>query len=106
MRRWYAVLASTAIAMGVVVFPVPATASTDDPVPIPGGIDTGLAPPYGPVLHVFAPGPTELGFMGSGGVAPTSPVTTDTPRQIRSVIWTLSSRISDRTEQSSSRTTP
>jgi hypothetical protein len=29
-----------------------------DPVPIPGGIDIP------PLIHVFAPGPTELGLMG------------------------------------------
>jgi hypothetical protein len=64
MKRWYTVLVGMALAVAVVVSPGPATASTDDPVPIPGGIETGLAPPYGPVLHVFAPGPTDLGFMG------------------------------------------
>jgi hypothetical protein len=64
MRRWYSVLVGMTLAVGVVVSPGSATASTDDPVPIPGGIETGLAPPYGPVLHVFAPGPTDLGFMG------------------------------------------
>lgn len=64
MRRLYTVLVGTALAVGIVVPPGPATASTDDPVPIPGGIETLLPPPYGPVIHVFAPGPTELGFMG------------------------------------------
>ena len=29
-----------------------------DPVPIPGGIDIP------PVIHIFAPGPTKLGFQG------------------------------------------
>jgi hypothetical protein len=32
-----------------------------DPKPIPGG----FALPGGPLLHVFAPGPPELGFMGT-----------------------------------------
>jgi hypothetical protein len=64
MKRWYSVLVGMALAVGIVVSPDSAIASTDDPVPIPGGIETGLAPPYGPILHVFAPGPTDLGFMG------------------------------------------
>lgn len=57
MRRWYTVLVGMAIAVGIVASPGPATASTEDPVPIPGGIQTLLPPPYGPTLHVFAPGP-------------------------------------------------
>jgi hypothetical protein len=64
MKRWNSVLLSMAFTVGIVVSPGSAIASPDDPVPIPGGIETGLAPPYGPVLHVFAPGPTDLGFMG------------------------------------------
>ena len=32
----------------------------DEPLPIPGGI----AIPGGPTIHVFAPGPPELGLMG------------------------------------------
>ena len=34
--------------------------SATDPVPIPGGQQVE----GGPFLHVFAPGPTSLGFMG------------------------------------------
>lgn len=64
MRRSYRAFVTVALAVGIVVSPRPAMASTDDPVPIPGGIETHLPPPYGPVLHVFAPGPTDLGFMG------------------------------------------
>ncbi len=64
MSRLYTVVVSTALAVGLVVPSGDATAATDDPVPIPGGIETGLAPPYGPILHVFAPGPTDIGFMG------------------------------------------
>ena len=64
MRRWYAALVAVALALGVVASPGLATVPTDHPVPIPGGIDTRLPPPYGPTLHVFAPGPPDLGFMG------------------------------------------
>lgn len=64
MKRVYTVLMALAFAAGFVLSAGPATASTNDPVPIPGGIETRLPPPYGPVLHVFAPGPTDLGFMG------------------------------------------
>ena len=64
MSRTYGLLLATILAAGVLVSPGSATASSDDPVPIAGGIQTGLPSPYGPVLHVLAPGPTELGFMG------------------------------------------
>jgi hypothetical protein len=64
MRGSHRVLVGIALAVGVVASAGPATASVDDPVPILGGIETFLPPPYGPVLHVFAPGPPDLGFMG------------------------------------------
>jgi len=64
VRRWAALLVSVATGIGLVLTPGLAAATTDDPVPIPGGIETGLPPPNGPVIHVFAPGPTEFGFMG------------------------------------------
>ena len=64
MRRWAALLVSVAMGIGLVLTPGLAAASTDDPVPIPGGIETDLPPPNGPIIHVFAPGPTEFGFMG------------------------------------------
>src|SRR2546427_156335 len=37
-----------------------ATAVDTQPKPIAGGIQI----PGGPLIHVFAPGPTDLGFMG------------------------------------------
>jgi hypothetical protein len=62
MRRTFALLAFAAL---VVSFQLPqaASATTDDPVPIPGGIYTGLPPPNGPIIHVLAPGPGPA-FMG------------------------------------------
>jgi hypothetical protein len=72
MRRMLAITATAALALGIIVTPgAGAYATTDDPVPIPGGIETGLPPPNGPVIHVFAPGPTESGFMGLD-IEPTS----------------------------------
>lgn len=64
VRRWWTFLLGAALAVGSVLTPRLAIASTDDPMPIPGGIQTNLAPPNGPVLHVFAPGPRNLGFLG------------------------------------------
>jgi hypothetical protein len=55
------VLATLAAALGVVlILPGSAIATDTAPVPIPGGIQI----PGGPLIHVFAPGPTELGLMG------------------------------------------
>jgi hypothetical protein len=64
MRRWLALLVAVALGTGIIMSPGLAIAATDDPVPIPGGIETGLPPPNGPIIHVFSPGPTDLGFMG------------------------------------------
>jgi hypothetical protein len=64
MRRWVALLVSLALGIGIVVSAGMAAAAADDPVPIPGGIETGLPPPNGPIIHVVPPGPTDLGFMG------------------------------------------
>jgi hypothetical protein len=48
-------------AMGaVLVLPGQATAVDTAPVPIAGGIQI----PDGPLIHVFAPGPIDLGLMG------------------------------------------
>jgi hypothetical protein len=63
MNRSRTVLIALVLALGAIA-PASAIASTADPVAIPGGIETRLPPPYGPVLHVFAPGPTDTGFMG------------------------------------------
>jgi len=62
MRR---LLALIGFATLLAVFALPGTvsATTDDPVPIPGGIFTGLPPPNGPIVHVLAPGP-QPNFMG------------------------------------------
>lgn len=65
MRR---ILTLVAFAVLVACFQLPqASASvttSDDPVPIPGGIFTGLDPPNGPLIHVLAPGPQPT-FMGT-----------------------------------------
>jgi hypothetical protein len=42
------------------LLPGSAIAVDTAPVPIPGGIQI----PEGPLIHVFAPGPVDLGFMG------------------------------------------
>jgi hypothetical protein len=42
------------------LLPGTATAVGSDPKPIPGGIQV----PEGPFIHVFLPGPVELGLMG------------------------------------------
>ena len=42
------------------LLPGTATAVGSDPKPIPGGIQI----PDGPLIHVFAPGPVDLGFQG------------------------------------------
>jgi len=48
-----------AVAMALLL-PGTATAVGSDPKPIPGGIQI----PDGPLIHVFAPGPVDLGFQG------------------------------------------
>jgi len=56
-------LPSTLALLGAFIAAGPAQAarpgSDTAPVPIPGGIDVP------PLIHVFAPGPTELGLMGT-----------------------------------------
>jgi hypothetical protein len=64
VRRTAALLVSLALGIGLAVAPAVARATTDDPVPIPGGFETGLPPPDGPIAHVLAPGPTEIGDLG------------------------------------------
>ena len=44
----------------LLLLPGSATAAGSDPKPIPGGIQI----PDGPLIHVFAPGPVDLGFQG------------------------------------------
>src|SRR5207253_10985577 len=68
MKRLLALIATTAVGVGIAFSPAVATATTDEPVPITGGIETGLPPPNGPIIHVLAPGPTEYGFMGAAVV--------------------------------------
>ena len=64
MRRALALVAFAAL---VACFQLPqasaSSSTSDDPVPIPGGIYTGLDPPNGPIIHVLAPGPGP-NFMG------------------------------------------
>ena len=61
MRARFSVslLVAVAIAMSLLL-PGTATAAGSDPKPIPGGIQI----PEGPLIHVFAPGPVDLGFQG------------------------------------------
>ena len=65
MKRLLALFAAVSVGVGIAFSPAVASAATDEPVPIPGGIETGLPPPNGPVIHVLAPGPTEFGFLGN-----------------------------------------
>jgi hypothetical protein len=53
---------STLVSVVAAVLLLPGTAVAEDtsPVPIPGGIQI----PGGPLIHVFAPGPEDLGFQG------------------------------------------
>jgi hypothetical protein len=62
MRRLLAVIGFTTL-LAAFLLPGTTWAATDDPVPIPGGIYTGLPPPNGPIAHVLAPGP-QPNFMG------------------------------------------
>ena len=62
MRRLLALI-GLATLLAAFVLPGTASATTNDPVPISGGIFTGLPPPNGPIIHVLAPGP-QPNFMG------------------------------------------
>jgi hypothetical protein len=62
MRRLLAVIGFATL-LAAFVLPATTWAATDDPVPIPGGIFTGLPPPNGSIIHVLAPGP-QPNFMG------------------------------------------
>ena len=56
-------IAGTVLLAGMAAFSLHAAAAPaggTDPVPIPGGIQI----PGGPLIHVFAPGPPDLGLMG------------------------------------------
>ena len=59
MRARFSVsfLVAVAVAMSMLL-PGTASAAGSDPKPIPGGIDIP------PLIHVFAPGPVDLGFQG------------------------------------------
>jgi hypothetical protein len=46
------------VAAVLLLLPGAARAAGSDPKPIPGGINIP------PLIHVFAPGPVDLGFMG------------------------------------------
>ena len=62
MRRTFVAMGCAMLLAGFLL-PQPASAATDDPVPIPGGIFTGLPAPNGPLIHVLAPGP-QPNFFG------------------------------------------
>src|SRR6266508_4167693 len=49
----------TIVAAAVLLIPATATAVDTDPKPIPGGL-----PVDDEIIHVFVPGPVDLGFMG------------------------------------------
>lgn len=53
--------ATAAFAVALAVPVSPAAAAVPDPAPIPGGF---VPFPGAPFIHVFVPGPTELGLMG------------------------------------------
>lgn len=62
MTRRRSLLAILVSALGVVlVLPGSAVAIDTAPVPIPGGF---VPFPGAPFIHVLAPGPADLGFMG------------------------------------------
>jgi hypothetical protein len=61
-RRGSLVLVALASALGMVLsLPGSAVATDTSPVPIPGGF---VPFPGAPFIHVFAPGPVDLGLMG------------------------------------------
>jgi hypothetical protein len=59
-RRFSLPLVVGLAAAMALLLPGAATAVGSDPKPIPGGIQI----PDGPLIHVFAPGPVDLGFQG------------------------------------------
>jgi hypothetical protein len=64
MKRRASLFFASSLAMAIVLASWGTAGATSangaDPVPIPGGIQI----PDGPFIHVFAPGPEDLGFMG------------------------------------------
>ena len=54
-------VATVVLSAGLVLSASPAVAAGSDPKPIPGGF---VPFPGAPFIHVFAPGPADLGFMG------------------------------------------
>ena len=60
MRARFSVTLLVAATVTFLSFSGTATAVGSDPKPIPGGIQI----PDGPLIHVFAPGPVDLGFQG------------------------------------------
>ena len=56
--RW-SFVSLAAAAAALLLLPGTALATDTSPVPIPGGLDFN-----GQLIHVFAPGPVELGFQG------------------------------------------
>ena len=59
-RGWLFTVILSALAL-VLALPGSAVAIDTDPVPIPGGF---VPFPGAPFIHVFAPGPVDLGLMG------------------------------------------
>jgi hypothetical protein len=54
-------LSASLLSAILILASVPAQAAGSDPKPIPGGF---VPFPGAPFIHVFAPGPVDLGFMG------------------------------------------
>jgi hypothetical protein len=61
IRSLVLMTATTALGMVLLLPAGPASAVDTAPVPIPGGF---VPFPGAPLIHVFAPGPVDLGLMG------------------------------------------
>jgi hypothetical protein len=60
MSRRFKLFAAAVATVTFLLPPGPVLAQDAEPVPIPGGIDIG----GGEIIHIFLPGPVELGLQG------------------------------------------